>query len=120
MDILQRRTQLAEALTAHDVGAVTPLLHPSFVVRNTEGQIVMHREQLLRDLPAFFQQHPEYRQTAAAEISKIEGDTARLTTQRIEMLRVLWWPHQLTTHWQETWKQIDGHWLLLEEKAMPT
>jgi uncharacterized protein DUF4440 len=120
MDVLQRRNELADALTAHDIEAVKRLLHPSFVVRNTNGEVVMSHEQLLRELPQFFQNHPEYKQTASSQVIRTDAETAILDSEHIEVLRVIWWPHELKSRWQETWKKIADTWMLTEEKAIPS
>ena len=118
MDVVQRRNALAEALSAHNTAAVKSFLHPSFAIRGTDGTIVMDQDQLVHQLPEFFSSHPEYKQTASPELRAVEGDTAILTTQRAEILRVLWTARHISSRWEETWKRIGGEWFLLQERPI--
>ena len=115
MDVVQRRKALADALSAHDTEGVKSFLHPSFVVRGADGVVVMDYARFLSELPAFFNGNPRYRQSMESEMLRVEGDTATLTTRRVEVLRTLWWSHHVSSRWNETWKRIGGEWVLVEE-----
>ena len=119
MELIERRKALADALSAHDVEAVRSYLHPLFVIRGADGVAIMDRTGLQRRLPAFFEVHPEYKQSVQIEASNVQGDDATLQTRRDELLHVLWWPHSVTSHWIETWKKLNGQWLLVEETPNP-
>jgi len=116
MDLIDRRRGLSEALSRHDVAAVKGYLHPSFVVRGTDGVVVIDRAELMRELPVFFQRHPEYRQSVEVEGSEIEGDRAVLRTKHVEILGTLRRAHEVPSRWEETWKRVDGEWVLADEK----
>lgn len=116
MDIIEKRKALAQALSDHNPLSVKIFLHPSFVVRGAEGEVAMDYKRLVSELPEFFRSHPEYKQTVEIESSKIDGDTAILLTHRLEDLRVLWWPHTVSSKWNETWKKVAGEWVLAEER----
>lgn len=119
MDVVQRRKELAAALSAHSTEAVKSFLHRSFEIRGADGVIVIKYAQLLNDLPAFFKGHPEYQQSVQSEVLGIRGDTAMLRTRRDEILRVLWWSHNVSSVWSETWKRIGDEWLFVEETPAP-
>jgi hypothetical protein len=107
---------LSEALSRHDLTAVKGYLHPSFVVRGSDGVVVIDLAELVRQLPVFFDRHPEYKQSVEVEGSRINGDTAVLTTRHVEILRTLRRPHEVPSRWDETWTNVDGQWLLADEK----
>jgi hypothetical protein len=116
MDAIQRRKDLAQAISSHDISRVKAFLHPKFVVRGADSMAVMDYAALLNRLPDFFKIHPEYKQTVEIESSIVTGDTATLTTRRIEVLHILWWPHTISSRWTETWKKAGDEWVLAEEK----
>ena len=116
MDVIDRRKALAEALSAHDVAATKLYLHPSYVVRGTDGAVVIDYAQFLKNLPVFFDRHPEYRQSVEVEASREEGDTATLTTRHVELLKTWRRRHELPSRWDEIWKRVGQEWVLAEEK----
>ena len=116
MDLIDRRKGLSEALSRHDVGAVKGYLHSGFVVRGVDGVVVIDRAELERELPVFFDRHPEYRQSVEVEASQIDGDVAVLTTKHVEILRTLRRPHEVPSRWEETWKKVGGEWVLADER----
>jgi hypothetical protein len=119
MDAIDQRKALASALSAHDLGAVKSCLHPSFVVRGTDGAVVMDYAGLLNELPKFFDHHPEYKQSVEVEASQVDGDTARLTTRHIDVLRTWRRPRDVPSRWDETWKTVGDKWVLVEERPHP-
>ena len=116
MDLIDQRKGLAAALSAHDLKAVDTYLDPLFVVKGVDGVVVIDHAELMRQLPAFFDRHPEYRQSVEVEASRAEGNTATLTTRHIEVLRTWRRPHEVPSRWDETWRRIGDKWLLLEER----
>lgn len=116
MKVEDRRKALADALSAHDLGAVKACLDPSFVVRGTDGVVVIRYDELMKQLPVFFERHPEYKQSVEVESALVEGDTAKLTTRHIEVLRTWRRPHDVPSRWDELWRKIEGKWRLIEER----
>lgn len=116
MDILERRRALAEALSSHQAERVKPFLDPSYVIRGTDGKVVLDCRGFLSQLPRFFHDHPEYKQSVEVESSREEGSTATLTTRHIDLMRTWWRAHPVPSRWDETWRKIGGEWLLLEER----
>lgn len=51
--------------------------------------------------------------------SRVDGDSATLATQRVEVPRVLWRPQTVSSIWSETWKKLDGERVLVEERPIP-
>lgn len=120
MDILQRRAELAEALSSHHVDRVKPFLHPSYVIRGTDGTIVLDCRGFLLELPKFFHDHPEYKQSVEVESAREEECAATLTTRHVDVLRTWWRAHPVPSRWDETWHKVGGEWFLLEERPHPT
>lgn len=116
MDVLETRRALAEALSAHDADRVKPFLHPTYVVRGADGAVVLDCRTFVSQLPRFFHDHPEYRQTIELEQSTIAGDVATLTTRHIDLLRSWWRARPIPSLWDEVWHQINGRWMLVEER----
>ena len=119
MDVLDRRKALSEALTRHDVDAVMGYLHPGFVIKGADGVVVIDRAELVRQLPVFFDRHPEYRQSVEVERSRINGDVAMLTTRHVETLGTLRRRHEVPSRWEETWRNVEGQWRLWDERPCP-
>jgi hypothetical protein len=116
MDVIARRKALAGALSAHDLAAVATFLDRSFKVRGSDGVVVLEYGELIKQLPQFFDRHPEYRQTVDVEASKIEGDVATLTTRHVEVLKTWRRPHDVPSRWEETWRKVGADWLLADER----
>ena len=120
MDLVERRKGLTDALNVHDASAVKSFVHPSFVVRDQRGAVAADYRQLLDQLAAMFNDHPEYRQSLEIESLHFEGEIAKLTSRRIEnvkLLRLLSWNN--VSRWEETWKKIGGEWVIVEEQLCP-
>lgn len=118
MDVFDRRKGLANALSAHDLRAVAEFLDRSFKVKGSDGVVVVEYAELIKQLPQFFERHPEYRQTVEVEASKIEGDVATLTTRHVEVLKTWRRPHDVPSRWEEKWRKIGQDWLLTEERPL--
>lgn len=116
MDLLERRNALAEALSSHHVDRVKPFLHPSYVIRGRDGEIVLDCRGFLLQLRRFFQDHPEYKQSIEVEHSHADESTAKLTTRHIDVMRTWWRAHPVPSEWDETWRKIGDEWFLLEER----
>lgn len=116
MDLLPRRNALAEALTAHRVDQVKQFLHPSYVIRGTDGQIVLDCRGFLLQLPRFFEAHPEYKQSVEVDVAQEDECAARLTTRHVDFMRTGWRAHPVPSRWDETWRKVGGEWFLVEER----
>ena len=120
MELLERRKGLTEALNAHDATAVKSFVHPSFQVRDQRGYVAADYQQLLDQLATTFNDHPEYRQSLEIESCRCDGDSATLTSRRVENVKLLWllnWNN--VSRWEETWKKIGGQWVIVEEQPSP-
>ena len=116
MDLIQTRFALAEALSSHDAKRIQPFLHPSYVIRDAGGAVVLDCPGFVRQLPRFFEAHPEYKQAVEVEQAVEQGSTATLTTRHVDVLRTWWRAHPIPSRWDETWCHTGDRWLLLEEK----
>jgi hypothetical protein len=65
-------------------------------------------------------QHPECRQSVEIERIEFAGDTARVTTRRVESVKVFrWFPWASVSRWAETWLRVNGSWVCLKERLDP-
>lgn len=58
MDVIECRKALAAALSDHDLDKVRLFLHTSYVVRGTDGVVVLDYEAFVSRLPTFVSRHP--------------------------------------------------------------
>ena len=116
LELTNRRKHLAAALTAHNLAAVRACLHPDFAIRDVSGGIVLNYEGLMRQLPLFFDHHPEYRQSVEVENILVREDRATLTSRHVEELRTWRRAHEVSSQWDEIWLKAGESWLMLEEK----
>jgi hypothetical protein len=118
MELHERRQALVDALNAHDKEAVKSFIDPSYVAMDNSGKVIGNYWQLLDGLAVLFNDHPEYKQSLEVECLEVSGQTATVTTRRVESLKVLWWfPANQVSRWAETWKSVDGRWMMVEEQA---
>ena len=61
-----------------------------------------------------FRMHPGYRESLVIDGVEEEGDTARLATRRTETTKG---GHYREARQVETWKQREGRWMLMAERA---
>jgi len=119
MDLLERRNALAQALSSHRVDLVKGFLDPAYVIRGTDGVIVLDCRGFLLGLPRFFHEHPEYTQSVEVENCQADNSSATLTTRHVDLLRTWWRAHPRPSRWDETWRKIGGEWFLAEERPHP-
>ena len=120
MELRERRKALVDALNAHDKEAVKSFIDPSCVAKDESGKVVGDYWKLLDGLAVLFNDHPEYKQSLEVESMEVSGQAATVTTRRVESVKVLWWfPANEVSRWVETWKSIDGRWVMVEEQAAP-
>jgi hypothetical protein len=119
VDARQAREALLDAVNAHDVEAIGALVAPSYVARNEWGVVLSDRRQIMDFAARLFRKHPEYRETLEIELVEGEGELARLTTRRTESYRGLFGLEQSREARQvETWEQVDGRWVIVEERCL--
>jgi hypothetical protein len=107
------------AFNAHDLDAIGALVDPSYEAKNESGTVVLKRDKAIDYAAGLFRKHPEYRELVEIEDVEIAGDTARLTTRRIERYTGLFGMARSRDARQvETWLQREGHWRLAEERVL--
>ena len=120
MDLRGSRLALLAAVNAHDIEAIRSFVDSSYVARGPGGLRVMGYDQLMDYAAKMFAKHPEYRESLEIEAQEVDGPTGRLTTRRTESSKGLLGAQRTNVARQvETWKQVDGRWVLVEERAEP-
>lgn len=118
-EIRKQREALLAAVNAHDLDAMRDLVDPSYQGKNEAGAVVINHDTALNYAAGLFRKHPEYREALEIEEVQINGDTARLTTRRIERYTGLFGTARTRDARQiETWRERDGRWVLAEERVL--
>lgn len=117
-EVRQRREGLRRAIDAHDLDGVKSFIDPSFVARSSIGLPFAGYEQVLEMVRELFQRSPGYREELEMESIAVEGDVAHIRT-RLSRPTAGFGPREqwITTHQIETWRRIDGQWMLVEERS---
>lgn len=108
----QRREALAQAVNSHDKEAVLSFIHPTFVGKTKRGWTCAGYQDVVRMMEHLFAPGIDYQETVAIEEIEVSGDSARLVVRRVARVG----SRSQEDRAQETWRLIDGRWLLVEER----
>jgi predicted SnoaL-like aldol condensation-catalyzing enzyme len=119
MDVRQSREALLQAVNAHDVEAIKSFVAESYVARNELGLVLADYRGVMDYAARLFRKHPEYRETLEVETVEWDGEATRVTTHRVESYTGLLGSERSRVARQvETWEEIDGRWVLVEERCL--
>ena len=108
----QRREALAQAVNSHDKEAVLSFIHPTFVGKTKRGFSLAGYKTVVRMAEQLCAPGSDYQETVAIEDIEMSGDSARLLVRRVARAGSCSQEDRV----QETWRLIDGRWLLVEER----
>jgi WD40 repeat protein len=109
-ELRQRREALAQAVNSHDLEAVLSFIHPTFVGKTKGVSTIAGYQEVVRMLEQLLAPGTDYQETVAIEDIEVSGDSARLVVRRVARGRSC----SEESRTQETWRLIDGRWLLVE------
>jgi WD40 repeat protein len=110
-ELRQRREALAQAVNSHDKEAVLSFIHPSVVGKWCGFRIAGYKH-VVRMLEQLCAPASDYQETVAIEEIEVKGDSARLVVRRVARMGT----HSQEDRAQETWRLIDGRWMMVEER----
>jgi len=113
-ELRQRREALAQAVNSHDLEAVLSFIHPSFAGKCCGFRIAGYKH-VVRMLEQLCAPGSDYQETVAIEEIEVSGDSARLLVRRVARTGSCSQEDRV----QETWRLIDGRWLMVEEALSP-
>jgi hypothetical protein len=105
---------LVQAVNSHDKEAVLSFIHPTFVGKTKGGWSIAGYKRVVCMLKHLCAPGSDYQETVAIEDIEVKGDSARLVVRRVARVR----SHSQEDRVQETWRLIDGRWLLVEERRL--
>jgi hypothetical protein len=119
MDAQQTREALLEAVNVHDIDAVKSFIHPDYVAKNELGMVRGGYEGLMDHVTHLLEKHPDYRETLEVEDADEAGETAQFITRRTESHKGLFGlVRSRVVRRMETWKHLDGRWMMVEERSL--
>jgi len=108
----QRREALAQAVNSHDKEAVLSFIHPSVVGKAKRGFTLAGYRTVVQMAEQLCAPGSDYQETVAIEDIDVSGDSARLLVRRVARKGSCSQEDRV----QETWRLIDGRWLMVEER----
>ncbi|HEU4752824.1 MAG TPA: nuclear transport factor 2 family protein, partial [Armatimonadota bacterium] len=111
------REALTEAINARDMESIRSLVHPSY--RGTSDLGVTLDYNAMMEAAQQVVNSRGFHETVEIESARGEGDTATLVTRRTDSFTgLLWIKQRSTTRQEETWRNVDGRWMLVAEKQL--
>ena len=111
-EVRQRREALVQAVNSHDRETVLSFIHPSFVGKTKGGWRIAGYQRVVRMLEQLCAPGSDYQETVEIEEIEVSGDSARLAVRLVARGA----SRSQESRTQETWRLIDGRWLLVESR----
>ena len=113
-----RRDAMVKAINAHDVKAIKGFIDPSFTTKSKDGQTVTYA-QVMQALDQLFEMAKDFQETDKIEKIEVDGNTAKVTlTETATFTDPNGKKQSETERQRETWKRINGHWMLTGEETL--